>query len=156
MPPGVSHKSEPIIANRFELDLGFDKLGSLQEVSGLEDETEVVELQQVAKGGKVMVIKTQGAMPLKLGTITLKYAAFKDDPIKKWFDDVVNGKMGNARKSISINLFDFDAKPLLSFHFQNAWPTKYSFGGFTAKGNDPVGVTVTVTHEGMMVKGYNE
>jgi phage tail-like protein len=156
MPPGVGLKTEPIIANRFELDLGFDKLGSLQEVSGLEDETEVVELQQVAKGGKVLLIKTQGAMPLKLGTLTVKYAAFKDDPLKKWFDDIVNGKVKENRKSISIHLLDFDAKPLLSFNFQEAWPTKYSFGGFTAKGNDPVSVTVTIQHEGMKVKGYNE
>ncbi|MDB5082716.1 MAG: conserved hypothetical phage tail protein [Chloroflexi bacterium] len=151
--PGVL---DPIVANRFYLDLGKEQVDTLMEVSGLEDESDVVETTQVTKAGKILVRKIQGAQPLKTGKLTLKYAAFKDDPIKKWYDSVVNQKIKDARLNISLVLYEIgkDAATL-TFSFKNAWPSKYSFSQFSAKGNDAVTITVTIEHSGMDVKGYN-
>ena len=155
MPGG---RVDPIISNRFYMTIkGVDSIGSLQEVGGLEDESEVSELQQVGKGGKIAQMKTLGANPLKPGTLTVKYATFKDDPGKKWYDEVVANKVNEIRRLVTIDLYE-NAKeaPTLTFSFDNAWPSKYSFSSFTAKGNDAVIVTLTVQHEGMSVKGYNQ
>jgi phage tail-like protein len=151
--PGVL---DPIVANRFYLDLGKEQVDTLMEVSGLEDESDVVETTQVTKAGKILVRKIQGAQPLKTAKLTLKYAAFKDDPIKKWYDSVVNQKIKDARLNISLVLYEIgkDAATL-TFSFKNAWPSKYSFSQFSAKGNDAVTITVTIEHSGMDVKGYN-
>lgn len=153
----MADHGDPIISNRFFLILpGEEKIGSIQEVSGLEDESEVSELMQVAKGGKVVQIKTLGANPLKAGTITVKYAAFKDDPAKKWFDEVVQNKVKDMRKTISIQLYEIGkTEPTLTFDFTHAWPNKYSFSSLTSKGSDPTAITLTLQHEGMSVKGYN-
>jgi phage tail-like protein len=147
---------DPIIANRFYLDLGKEQVSTLSEVSGIEDETEVVETNQVSKSGKFIVRKIQGAQPLKSGKLTLKYAAFKEDPIKKWYDNIVNQKVKDARLNVSLMLYEIgkDA-PTLTFSFKNAWPSKYSFSSFSAKGNEAVTITVTIEHSGMDVKGYN-
>ncbi len=153
--PGMT--GEPIISNRFYMVIpGMDTVGSLQEVSGLEDESEVAELQQIAKGGKVVQLKTLGANPLKAGTLTVKYATYKEDAGKKWYDMVVANKVKDIRKTVSIDLYEAgkDA-PILTFSFDNAWPTKYAFGSFTSKSSDAVAVTLTIQHEGMSVKGYN-
>jgi len=157
MPAGVSLKEDAIVANRFFLDIGQSKLESLgiQEASGLEDETDVLETNQVGPKGKIQILKTQGAMPLKAGQLTLKYAAFKDDPVKKWFDEIVNGKV--ERKDVTLTIYKQGkgGDAAITFNFKNAFPNKYSFGSFTAKGSDPVSVTVTIQHEGMRVTGFN-
>ena len=147
---------DPIVSNRFYLDLNGHKIDTLQEVSGIEDESDVVEVNQVTKNSKFIIVKALGAMPLKGGKLTLKYAAFKEDPIKKWYDEVVNQKIDSARTNISLVLYDLENKPIMTFTFSNAWVSKYSFGSLSAKGNDPLAVTVTIEHTGMGVKGYNE
>jgi len=153
--PGVTLKQDPLISNRFFLDLGGVEVSAIQEVSGLDIETDVAELTQMGKDGKVVVIKTPGATPVKGGKLTLKYVAFKDDPVLKWRTDVIQGKMADARKNISIVLYDLEYKEEMRFNFSNAWPSKRSFSNFTSKGNDPVTITVTIEHEGVSVTGYN-
>lgn len=145
----------PIPANSFILDIGIEKIGSIMEVSGLENETEVRELTQSSKGGKVIVVKSQGASPLKTGKITLKYAAFKGDPVRKWREDVVAGKMEGTRRDITITIFDEENSEAMAFNFANSWPSKYSFSSFSSKSNEAVNVTVIIEHEGMRVAGYN-
>ena len=146
---------DAIVANRFFLEFGGHQVTTLQEVSGLEDESDVLETDQMLEGGKYLNKKELGAMPLKGGKITLKYPSIKEDPIKKWYDSVVNQKVGDARTNLTLTLFDLEQKPTLSFDFSMAWPSKYSFSSFTVKGNDAVSITVTIEHTGMTVKGYN-
>jgi phage tail-like protein len=153
--PGVSLKVNPLISNRFFLDLGDLGIVALQEVSGLDIETDVAELIQMAASGKMVPIKTMGATPVKSGKITLKYVAFKDDPGIKWRTFVIKGDMVSARKNISVVLYNLQYEEELRFNFKNAWPSKRAFSNFTAKGNDPVTITLTIEHEGVDVKGYN-
>lgn len=153
MPSGT--RGEPLIANRFFFDMGADAISSLQEVSGIDFETDMAELQQVSKGGSLAYIKTVGANPLKMGKVTIKYAAFKGDPIQKWREEVIQGKMSAARKTCSLILYDHNGTEELRFNFINCWPSKRAFSSLTAKGGEPLSVTITLDHEGVQVKGYN-
>jgi len=146
---------DDIVANRFFLEFGGHQVSTLQEVSGLEDESDVLETDQMLAGGKYLNKKELGAMPLKGGKLTLKYPAIKDDPIKKWYDLVVNQKMSEARTNLTLTLYDLLGAPTLAFDFSSAWPSKYSYSSFTVKSNDAVSITVTIEHTGMTVKGYN-
>ena len=69
MPSGAVF--DPIIGNRFYLELGSQQVGTLSEVSGIEDESDVVEVNQVTKDGKFVIVKALGASPLKTGKLTL-------------------------------------------------------------------------------------
>lgn len=146
---------DAIVANRFFLEFGGHQVTTLQEVSGLEDESDVLETEQMLEGGKYLNRKELGAMPLKGGKITLKYPSIKDDPIKKWYDSIVNQKVTDARQNVTLTLYDLLGATTLAFDFSQAWPSKYSFSSFTVKSNDAVAITVTLEHTGMTVKGYN-
>src|SRR5689334_21621243 len=116
--PGLSKSVDPIISNRFFLDLGSDvEILAIQEVSGLDLETDVSETISTVANGKVLPIKTTGATPLKTGKITLKYVTFKDDPAAKWRANVIAVKMADARKNISVVLYDLEYIEVMRFNF---------------------------------------
>ncbi|HEX2914628.1 MAG TPA: phage tail protein [Chloroflexia bacterium] len=150
MPEG-KHSSELIGASSFVMVWDDTKVASFKEVSGLESETEVREVMQSTSGGKVVIIKSQGATPLKPGKLTCKYAAFKGDPILTWRQQVIDGKMSEARKNISVAIFGPDNTEVMRFNFLNAWPSKYAWSTLSAKSNEALEVTVTIEHEGMQV-----
>ncbi len=147
--------TEPIIANKFYFAIdGVNSGASLQEVSGLDDESDVTELQQVGKDGKLVVWKVQGANRLKPGKLTVKYAAYKGDKFRAWRDEIIQGK--TARKNCTLTVYDIKGeKTEMEIDFTDVWPSKYSMSTFSAKGNDPVAITVTLEHTGMKIKGYN-
>ena len=156
MPPSVDHKQSPLISNRFFLDLGGGAgLTGIQEVSGLDIETDVAELTQSLANGKVIIVKTMGANRVKTGKLTLKYVTFKDDPTASWRSKVIEGKIADSRKNISLILYDLEGAETLRFNFKRAWPSKRAFSNFSSKSNEPVTVTLTVEHEGIDIKGYN-
>lgn len=143
------HSSELIGASSFYLDLRKGAQISLKECSGLEQETEVRELMQTTKDGKVVIIKSQGATPVKPGKITIKYAAYKADPVLEWRQEVVDGKMDAARRDIHIVIYGVDNKEIMRFTCKNSWPSKYAWSTLSAKSNEALEVTVTIDHEGM-------
>lgn len=153
--PGLSKTLDPIIGNRFYLDLGSQGGMALQEVSGLDFETDVAETTATLETGKIIPIKTPGAIPLKSGKITLKYITFKEDPAAKWRALVIAGKMKDARTNISLIIYDLEGTEVLRFNFADAWPSKRAFSNFSTKSNEPVTITLTIEHNGAKVTGYN-
>jgi phage tail-like protein len=154
--PGLSHTNDPFIGNRFYLDLGSDVgVAAIQEVSGLDFETDVAETTATLASGKIIPIKTPGAVPLKSGKLTLKYITFKDDPAATWRANVIAGKMADARKNISLIIYDLMGEEKLRFNFADAWPSKRAFSNFSTKSNEPVTVTLTIEHNGVKLTGYN-
>ena len=152
MADGAGKRVDPIVSNAFYLDIpGYDSVGSFQEISGVESETDVTELMQSTKGGKVVVIKTQGQNLNKTGKLTVKYAAFKGDPLLKWRKEVTEGKMNEARKNITLQSYSVEDAASLKFNFSNAWPSKYSYSTFSTKSTEPVSVTVTIEYEQMEI-----
>ncbi|NWJ45557.1 MAG: phage tail protein [Chloroflexi bacterium] len=145
------HSSELIGASSFYLDLRSGPQISLKEVSGLESETEVRELMQSTKDGKVIIIKSQGATPVKPGKLTIKYAAYKGDPVLDWRQLVVNGKMEEARRDIHIVIYGVDNKEIMRFTCKNSWPSKYAWSNLSAKSNEALEITVTIDHEGLEI-----
>ncbi len=146
---------DAIVANRFFLEFGGHQVTTLTEVSGIEDESDVLETTQMMAKGGFLAKKSLGALPLKGGKLTLKYPAIKEDPIKKWYDDIVGQKVATARTNITLSVYDYDGSVVLAFEFTAAWPSKYSFSSLSVKGNDAVSITVTIEHTGMNIKGYN-
>ena len=106
---------------------------------------------QSTKDVKVIINQWQGATPLKAGKLTAKYAAFKGDPILKWRQNVVDGKMQEARKNISIIIYGPDNTQVMQFDFKNAWASMYALSSLSAMSNEPLEITLTIEHEGMAV-----
>lgn len=149
------NRVDPIGSNSFWLEFGNQRVASFQEISGLEDETEVREISLSGKNGKEVGNKTQGAAALKTGKITAKYAALKNDPVWTWRQEVVTGQVQKARRNISIVLYTIGDIEAMRFSFLNCWPSKYAFSTLSAKSNETLTVTVTIEHEGKVIAGYN-
>jgi len=118
-------------------------------------ETDVAETTATLASGKVIPIKTPGALALKAGKLTLKYITFKDDPAATWRANVIAGKMNDSRKNISLILYDLLGAEVMRFNFADAWPSKRAFSNFSTKSNEPVTVTLTIEHVGVKITGYN-
>lgn len=139
--------TELFVSNSFHLEMDGETVATFKEVDGIESETDVAELVQAGPGGKLFKIKTQGGQSFKMGKVTAKYATFEGDKILDWVKDIQAGKM--TRKNISIVIFTHDDTEAARFVFHNAWPSKYSWSGVSATGNEPIVATVVFEHERM-------
>ena len=140
---------DPLGANSFALEMDGENAATFREVDGINSESEVVELVQAGPGGKQVWIKTVGAQRNKMGKITAKYAAFEGDKLLEWRKKVQEGKMEDARKNISIVVFDTADSEVARFNFEHCWPSKYAWSGLGATSNEPVTVTITIEYEQM-------
>lgn len=145
--------SELIGANSFILEWNMETLAFLKEVSGLETTTEVISTKETGPKGQAIVRKIPGGLPQGAGgQVTVKYHALKGDPILKWRQEVLDGKMDKARRNVSVVLFATDNAEIMRFNLKNAWPSKYSWSSLTAGKAEALEITVTLDHEEVTVK----
>ena len=85
----------------------------------------------------------------KYGNITLKWGITDSLELFDWRKQVIQGKMGDARRNIAIILHDEEGNPAARWEFREAWPSKYDAPDLNAKGNDVAIETLDIVHEGM-------
>ena len=141
--------SQKIIAlNRFTVEFGGSTVG-FQEVSGLEQKTEIISYED----GSFI----NGAAPLKYPgktkyseSITLKRGYFKGDTeMQEWLEAIRSDD--NARRNITITLLDESQNPMVSWNVMNVWPTE--IGGLTlgAEKSEAAIEHITLAHEGYVL-----
>ena len=138
---------DPLLGFNFMLELEGAIAGYFTECSGIGSEHEIVEHKVVDKQGHEIVRKIPGRM--KWQDITLKRGITSDLQIWKWRETVIQGKMADARKPISITMLTRDYQPVAIWHFTNAWPSKVSGPSFKSDSNEFGVEEVTIVHEGM-------
>jgi len=138
---------DPLLGFNFMLELEGAMAGYFTECSGIGSEHDIVEHKVVDKQGHEIVRKIPGR--LKWGDITLKRGITSDMQIWEWRDLVVQGKVADARKNITITMLDRQYNPVSMWHFSNAWPSKVSGPSLKADSNEFGVEEVTIVHEGM-------
>ena len=105
---------DPLLGFNFQLKIEGHVAGYFTECSGVGSEHEVIEHKVVDKQGHEIVRKIPGR--LKWQDITLKRGITSDLEIWKWRQEVVEGKLSDARKNISIQMMScgFPMTPSLS------------------------------------------
>jgi phage tail-like protein len=147
-------KADPLVANHFFLEVDGEVISQLSEVSGLDVELEVTDIQQQLPSGQYSQRKTF-SKPKWTGEISVKRLAPDDatsDSLWKWFNAIRNKGMSissldEQRKNGSVVIYDSTLKEIARWNFYNAWPSKISNDSFTVGGNDPISETVTLQHE---------
>lgn len=69
--------------------------------------------------------------------------------IWKWRDQVVQGKVEEARKNGTITMFDQELRPVAQWNFVNAWPVKVSGPTVKSDSNEFGVEELVITHEGL-------
>ncbi|HTT90427.1 MAG TPA: phage tail protein [Acidimicrobiales bacterium] len=154
MPVTTIAKSDPLVANHFFLEIDGEVIAQLSEVSGLDVELEVTDIQQQVASGMYEQRKAF-SKPKWTGEISVKRLAPVDatqDALWKWFNAIREkgmkiSSLDEQRKNGSVVIYDSTLAETARWNFYNAWPSKISNDSFTVGGNDPISETVTLQHE---------
>jgi phage tail-like protein len=147
-------KSDPLVANHFFLEVDGEVIAQLSEVSGLDVELEVTDIQQQLPSGQYSQRKAF-SKPKWTGEISVKRLAPDDatqDALWKWFNSIRDkgmkiSSLDQERKNGSVVIYDSTLAEVARFNFYNAWPSKIATDSFTVGGNDPISETITLQHE---------
>jgi phage tail-like protein len=131
----------------FKLKLGgHESAGYFKECSGLSSENTVVAHTSADEKGKSLVQKFPGQ--LQWSNINLKRGVDSNSELWKWRQEVIDGKISSARKDGTIQVVDWEGKPVITYSFVQGWPCKYSAPGLNAGGNDILVEEIEIAHEG--------
>ncbi|MFC8294282.1 phage tail protein [Streptomyces sp. NPDC057242] len=140
---------DALAAHNFGLQIDGVMVETLQEVSSLTMEQDVIEFQQVSADGKPIVKKLPGVK--KAGECTVTRGATQSVVFSEWIASSIAGDMGAARKNASIIFMDYQLNPVKRYNLRNAWCTKVEVSG--AKAGDAAALTeqVTITFEELTI-----
>jgi phage tail-like protein len=120
---------------------------SFQEVSGLNDESQVIEYRH-GDSPAFSAIKMPGIK--KSGNITMKKGVFKsDNKFWDWFNQI---KMNTIKRiPITISLLDEAGSPTMVWTLANAFPTKITGTDLKSTGNEVAVESIEIAHEGLTI-----
>jgi phage tail-like protein len=141
-------RHEPRPASHFKLTLGGkESAGVFREISGLDNESDVVEHKYVDERGKQAVRKVVGST--KWANLVCKRGIDEDLTIWKWRQQVIDGDIDAARTDGQIQLLDYKGQVISTYKFLQGIPIKYSGGTLSATSNEVALEEVQIAHEGL-------
>jgi|SRR5579875_834447 len=154
MPAETVVREDPLVANHFFMEIDGEVISQLSEVSGLDVELEVTDIQQQLSNGQYAQRKTF-SKPKWTGELTVKRLSPVDsaqDLLWKWFNAIRDKGMSissldQQRKNGSIVIYDSTLKEIARWNFYNAWPSKISFDSMSVGSNDPISESITIQFE---------
>ena len=109
-------------AHSFVIEIGGERVAAFTECTLPDLE---IEIQEQKEGGQNTYVHMLPG-PRKAGRVTLSRGLDKKSKLMKWYFDVLNGKVKQATKPISIILFDARKNQLARWDFEKAIPVKWT------------------------------
>lgn len=137
----VGERKDPYGAFNFLVEIDGIIEGGFTSVSGLDL---TVEFDTIKEGG----VNEEYKLPkgLKYSNITLKHG-LADWELWNWCHDFAMGKSG--RKSGTIHLLDSSKEEVMSWHFVEAYPTKWTGPSFDAINGAVATESLELAHQGL-------
>lgn len=129
---GVTSTREDAYGNfRFRVEIdGIVKAG-FDEVEGLNVTTDVVEFRE---GSEPAIIHLLPGLS-HYGPLILRYGATDDaQEMWDWMEEVLDGSIGSARRSMSVIIIDSEGNDVLRYNLSQAWPSGWSLGKLSSTG----------------------
>src|SRR5215217_6676317 len=118
----MASAQKPRPTNHFRLQVGGkEAIGQFREISGLDTESEIIELK---RGVDV------------------------DKGLYEWRRMVEDKGPDGARTDCTLELLDYDGSPIATYTIQQAWPVKYTGVAMNAGSNEVAVEGITLAHEG--------
>jgi len=138
-------------SSTFAIELGKFQVETVQDVSGLTLEQDVVEVRQVSATGELIVRKQPGAR--KAGEITVTRGMDKSTAFTDWIKaTLVNADLDSARQNITIALKDAQKQTVRRIHLTNAWASRWEGPQLGAANSGTATEQVTITYEDITVE----
>jgi phage tail-like protein len=138
-------RSDPFRNFKFRVEIDGVAEAAFSEVAIGETSTEAIDYREGTEPNHVR--KLPGMT--KYGNITLKRGVTDSQVIYQWHKDIVDGKIGDKRKSISIVVIDEAGKDKARFVVSECWPTKYDPSDLNGKGNEVFIELLELVNEGI-------
>ncbi|GAA2686716.1 MULTISPECIES: phage tail protein [Actinosynnema] len=144
-------EGDALATHIFGVQLGGYTVESLQEVSGLTVEEDVVEVFQVTATGKPLIRKQPGAQ--KGGEVTLTRGLDQSDELSKWLNETLeNGAVSAARQNVTIEVKDTEGNTVRRMQLMNAWASRWEGPSLKAGESTAATEKVTLTFEEIKVE----
>ena len=141
-------REDPLVAFKFGLEIEGKLSGFFTTVGGVGSESEVVEHKIVNPDtGETIVQKIPGR--LTWTEVTLKRGVTSSIDVWDWRQQVIEGKVDDARTNCSIIAYNQSNEEIARWNFDNAWPSKVTGPDMDAGGTDYMVEEMTIVHEGM-------
>ncbi|MEU5537418.1 phage tail protein [Streptomyces sp. NPDC020362] len=138
-------------SSTFAIELGKFQVETVQDVSGLTLEQDVVETRQVSATGELIVRKQPGAR--KTGEITIVRGMDKSTAFTDWIKaTLVNADLDSTRQNITIALKDAKKQTVRRIHLTNAWASRWEGPQLGAADSGTATEQVTITYEDITVE----
>ncbi|WP_457593487.1 phage tail protein [Hydrogenimonas sp.] len=138
-------RKDPLRGFRFLVEIDGIVQAGFQEVTVPESAQDPIEYREGTD--RPTVRKIPGL--IKYGNVVLKWGTTDSLELANWRKMVEEGKMGEARRDMSILLLDEGGNEAARWVFNDAWPTKYDAPDLKAVGNEMAIETLEIAHEGM-------
>ncbi len=141
-------REDPLVAFKFGLEIEGKLSGFFTTVGGIGSESEVVEHKIVNPDtGETIIQKIPGR--LTWTEVTLKRGVTSSIDVWDWRQQVIEGKVDDARTNCSIIAYNQSNEEIARWNFDNAWPSKVTGPDMDAGGTDYMVEEMTIVHEGM-------
>ena len=138
-------RDDPFRNFKFRVEIDGVAEAAFAEVAIGETSTEAIDYREGTEPNHVR--KLPGMT--KYGNITLKRGVTDSQVIYQWHKDIVDGKVGEKRKSITIVVIGEAGKDKASFVVSECWPTKYDPSDLNGKGNEVFIELLELVNEGI-------
>ena len=147
---GTARLSDPLLSYQFQVEVtgGYEAIGYFTEISGVGSEHEVTEHKVVDHTtGKELVQQIPGRV--KWGEVTFKKGLTTNTNFWEWRQHVVDGNVVESRSECTITMYDRAYAPVVTWIFENAWPSKISGPEMKSDSSDFTVEELTIVHEGL-------
>ncbi|MGV9254966.1 phage tail protein [Streptomyces sp. NPDC003697] len=135
----------------FGVQLGGYRVESIQEISGLTVEEDVVEVKQVSDQGKQIIRKQPGAR--QAGEVTITRGLDKSSEFTKWIKETLNkGAVSSARQNLTIEIMDSEMNTVRRIQLMQGWVSKWEGPSLKAGESSPATESVTIVFEEITVE----
>jgi phage tail-like protein len=135
--PGVAHSFG------FEIDSVMCK--SIQEISGLKAEHDVIQYNENTTDGKYVIHKLLGRR--KVNDLTIKRGITGDDAFEKWLQKCQDGQTKEAVTNASVVAYDTEGKPVKRWNLVNAFVKSIDHGTMKAGDTNALMQTIVISYE---------
>lgn len=144
----MADREDPLVAFKFGLEIEGKLSGYFTTVGGIGSESEVVEHKIVNPDtGETIIQKIPGR--LTWTEVSLKRGVTSSIDVWEWRQEVVDGKVDDARTNCSIVAFNQANEEIARWNFEMAWPSKVTGPDMDSGGTDYMVEEMTIVHEGM-------
>jgi len=138
---------DPLLGFTYLLDVSGKIQGFFTECTGLGSENEVIEHKVVDEKGHEAIRKIPGR--LKWGDITLKRGITASLDMWTWRDEIVQGKVKDARANCTITMLDRKYEAVAKWNVSMAWPSKLAGPSLKSDSNEFGVEEIVIVHEGI-------